>query len=318
MRYVYDDFYIFLSVTLQNGDKIEYLIDGQNRRIGRKVNGIITNRWIYSGQLYPVAEIDSTGNIVSTFNGSYLEKSAVIYRVIRDHLGSIRIVMNSQTGEIVQRIEYDEWGDVIYDSNPGFQPFGYAGGIYDFQTRITKFGFRDYDPQAGRWISKDPIRFLGGLSNLYEYAACDPINYYDLDGLQWTVVTVRYNDGEYGSQSYIIQPGLFPIQSYNMQTVGDNGTELEPGIYKYGVGLHRGKYKALNIYNLNSSRTVPDTRTDGQGCTATGINVHYGNKPGSSTLGTTGCHVTTKSDWDSYIGNFVSGSGGFYIYIDAR
>ena len=28
-------------------------------------------------------------------------------------------------------MDYDEFGNVIYDSNPGFQPFGFAGGLYD-------------------------------------------------------------------------------------------------------------------------------------------------------------------------------------------
>jgi hypothetical protein len=40
---------------------------------------------------------------------------------------------------------------------------------------------RDYDPSAGRWTSKDPIRFAGGL-NLYGYCGADPVNCIDLDG----------------------------------------------------------------------------------------------------------------------------------------
>lgn len=33
----------------------------------------------------------------------------------------------AQNGEIVQRIDHDEYGGVLADSDPGFQPFGYAG-----------------------------------------------------------------------------------------------------------------------------------------------------------------------------------------------
>jgi len=43
-------------------------------------------------------------------------------------------------------------GNVINDTNPGFQPFGFAGGLYDPDTRLTRFGVRDYDAETGRWI----------------------------------------------------------------------------------------------------------------------------------------------------------------------
>ena len=41
-----------------------------------------------------------------------------------DLYGSPRLVVDSQAGEIAQQIDYDEFGQVISDSNPGFQPFG--------------------------------------------------------------------------------------------------------------------------------------------------------------------------------------------------
>jgi RHS repeat-associated protein len=69
--------------------------------------------------------------------------------------------MRSDTGEIVQELDYDDWGRVIKDTNPGFQPFGFAGGLYDPDTGLVHFGARDYDPVTGRWKSKDPILFAG-------------------------------------------------------------------------------------------------------------------------------------------------------------
>jgi hypothetical protein len=41
----------------------QYQIDAQNRRVGRKVNGVVVARWLYSSQLAPVAELDSTGTV---------------------------------------------------------------------------------------------------------------------------------------------------------------------------------------------------------------------------------------------------------------
>ncbi|MCP4490087.1 MAG: RHS repeat-associated core domain-containing protein, partial [Gammaproteobacteria bacterium] len=84
---------------------------------------------------------------------------------------------------IAQRMDYDTWGNVTTDTNPGFQPFGFAGGIYDMHTELTRFGARDYDGVSGRWMSKDPIFFNGGDFNLYAYVLGNPVNFYDPDGL---------------------------------------------------------------------------------------------------------------------------------------
>jgi RHS repeat-associated protein len=56
--------------------------------------------------------------------------------------------------------------------------------LYDEQTKLTRFGARDYSAHEGRWTTKDPIGFDGGVSNLYEYVVNDPVNYFDPIGLQ--------------------------------------------------------------------------------------------------------------------------------------
>jgi RHS repeat-associated protein len=99
-------------------------------------------------------------------------------------IGSPRLIVNVATGEIVQKMNYDEFGYVTYDSNPGFQPFGFAGGLYDSHTKLVRFGARDYDASIGRWTVKDPIGFEGETSNLYQYVFSNPLNAADLNGLQ--------------------------------------------------------------------------------------------------------------------------------------
>ncbi len=159
--------------------------------MGKTVNGTLVQGFLYENQLEPVAELDGSGNLISRFVycgcgagniPQYMVKNGVTYRIISDHLGSPRLVVDVTSGAIVQRMDYDEFGTVILDTNPGFQPFGFAGGIYDRDTGLTQFGVRDYDPETGRWTAKDPIGFRGLDSNLYGYVFNDPINAVDLDG----------------------------------------------------------------------------------------------------------------------------------------
>jgi RHS repeat-associated protein len=200
--YTYDVFGNLSSVALPNGTQIEYVIDGQNRRIGKKVNGTLTQGFLYSGQLRPVAELDGSGNVVSRFVygtkinvPEYMVKGGVTYRIITDHLGSVRLVVDTGTGAIAQRLDYDEFGQVRQDTNPGFQPFGYAGGNYDLDTKLVRFGFRDYDAFTGRWTTKDPIRFAGG-PNTYGYVQNSPIESTDPLGLiEWPLdAPMPWND----------------------------------------------------------------------------------------------------------------------------
>jgi RHS repeat-associated protein len=103
--------------------------------------------------------------------------------LVVDHLGSVRLVVNVANGSIAQRMDYDEFGSLRIDTNPGFQPFGFAGGLYDSDTGLTRFGARDYDAVSGRWTAKDPILFRGGQENLYVYVGGDPVNRLDMEGL---------------------------------------------------------------------------------------------------------------------------------------
>ncbi len=170
-----------------NGDVIQYVVDGQNRRIAKKVNGIIAQRFLYAGNLIPIAELDSAGNIMARFVGMYIVKGGNTYRLVADHLGSIRMVVDVATGEVVQRIDYDEYGNELTNTNPDFQPFGFAGGVYDSQTKLERFGTRDYDASTGRWTAKDPIGFGGGDPDLYSYALENPVSFVDKDGLSCLV-----------------------------------------------------------------------------------------------------------------------------------
>lgn len=188
--YAYDPFGNLLSVTnSQTGPIAAYDADGLNRRIERRA-GSQVQRFLYDGQLRVVAELDGSNNVVSRFiyadginSPEHMVTSSGTYRFVKDHLGSPRLVVDVTTGVVAQRMEYDAWGVVLEDSAPGFQPFGFAGGLYDAATGLVRFGARDYDPEVGRWTAKDPIGFAGGTTLLYEYSNSDPVNYVDPTGL---------------------------------------------------------------------------------------------------------------------------------------
>jgi RHS repeat-associated protein len=187
--YSYDAVGNLRHASLPNGSSVDYVIDGRDRRIGVKVNGTLVRGWIYADGLRIVAELDGAGALVSRFvYGTRLNvpdlmiRSGETYRLVTDERGSVRLVVNVNTGAIAQRLDYDEFGRVFVDTAPSFQPFGFAGGLYDPYTSFVRFGARDYDPRTGRWTTRDPIGLGGGATNVYQYVFSDPINFIDPEG----------------------------------------------------------------------------------------------------------------------------------------
>ncbi len=137
-----------------------------------------------------VAEVEPSGALRSHFvyasqghSPDYMIRAGQLYYFTKDNLGSIKAVIDASSGTVAQAIHYDEFGRVLVNTNPGFQPFGFAGGHFDHETGLVRFGARDYDPEVGRWLSKDPILFSGGQGNLYSAVMNDPVNNIDPSGL---------------------------------------------------------------------------------------------------------------------------------------
>jgi len=188
--YDYDEMGNLLEVVLPGGDVIEYEHDARNRRVGKSVNGVFERGWVYKDQLNPIAEVDASGTVVARFvygaRGhvpDLVVRGGVTYRVVTDHLGSVRAVVDASTGVVVQEVDYDAWGEVLGDTNPAWQPFGFAGGLGDAGTGLVRFGARDYVGSLARWSARDPIGFRGGSGNLYRYAHNSPVLLRDASGL---------------------------------------------------------------------------------------------------------------------------------------
>jgi RHS repeat-associated protein len=163
------------------------------------VNGHARSSWLYTNEIFLVAELDSTGAVRNRYAYGTNEhvpdlmvQGGITYRIITDQLGSVRAVVDANTGAIAQRIDYDPWGVITTDTAPDFQSLGFAGGIQDRRTGLTRFGARDYEPGIGRWTSKDPIGFEGGSFSLMAYNDSDPISGSDPSGLEGTGA---YRDG---------------------------------------------------------------------------------------------------------------------------
>ncbi len=189
--YTYDAMGSLIAVSLPDGRLIEYITDGKGRRIGKMVNGVLTKQWIYRDQLKPVAELDGAGNLVGEF--IYGTKPNVpdlvirggnTYRIVSDQLGSPVLAINTvNSSDIPFQATYLAWGErTLGAGSDDWMPFGFAGGHFDPDTKLMRFGGRDYDPTIGRWVSKDPILFDGEQANLYVYVNNNPVNQSDAEG----------------------------------------------------------------------------------------------------------------------------------------
>jgi RHS repeat-associated protein len=185
----YDALGNLVTAGLPNGDLVEYLVDGMGRRVGKTKNGVLLKRWIYRDALKPVAELDGVGNLVAQFAYAaegklpdYVVRSGATYRVVSDHLGSPRYVVNvANSTDVPFTADHRSFGEVT-GAGLDWMPFGFAGGHFDPDTRLVRFGARDYDPMVGRWTRKDPALFDGLSTNLYSYALSDALNIWDDTG----------------------------------------------------------------------------------------------------------------------------------------
>ncbi|MGC9966483.1 MAG: RHS repeat-associated core domain-containing protein [Syntrophobacteraceae bacterium] len=184
-----------LSVAFPDGRLIEYLYDPLGRRIAKKINGNIVEKYLWKGRTILLAVYDGNDNLRMLFQYAdarmplAMTKDGINYYLSCDQVGSLRTVADT-SGNIVKELDYDSFGNVLSDSDPSFAvPFAFAGGLLDPDTGLVRFGARDYDPDTGRWATKDPIGFAGGDTNLYGHCLADPVNLVDPEGL-WVAQVV--------------------------------------------------------------------------------------------------------------------------------
>jgi RHS repeat-associated protein len=104
-----------------------------------------------------------------------------------DANGNLLCYVDCASGQVQARYEYDPFGRVILkEETPavaGRLHHQFSTKYRDDETGLSYCGYRYYDPETGRWLSRDPIGERGGV-NLYGMVGNDPVNHYDVLGLR--------------------------------------------------------------------------------------------------------------------------------------
>lgn len=171
------------QVTRPDGQVVTYKYDALGRRIERAKGGAWT-RFSYDGEDVVLDRL-SDGTTVEYANG--LEADEKLWLRVNggsplyfaeDQLGSTRALTDA-AGNVAEQVGYDSFGG---GAASALTRYGYTGREYDSDTGLYYYRARWYDPQAGRFLSEDPIGFEGGI-NWYAYVENDPVDLVDPDGL---------------------------------------------------------------------------------------------------------------------------------------
>jgi RHS repeat-associated protein len=164
--------------------KSEFAYDGLSRMIVRKeyANATATaseTRYLWCGDKVCEAR-DGQDNITSHYydEGEIQGTTSLFY--VKDHLGSVTDVVSAQ-GKSMGKLDYGPYGEQEKATGK-LTDFRYAGMLYHPNSGYYFTHYRVYDPETGRWLSRDPIGEEGGI-NLYGYVGGNPLRWIDVLGL---------------------------------------------------------------------------------------------------------------------------------------
>ena len=194
-RYDWDGAGQLARVLRPDGYAVEFTYDALGRRLSKRYRGRLT-RWVWDGnkplhEWQEVAVGPRAGGVEDLVTWLFEEHSFApaakltaqgAQSVVCDHLGT-PLELYDQWGRKTWQAQLDAYGAVRQGKGkPQDCPFRYPGQYEDVETGLYYNRFRYYDPEAGQYISQDPIRLNGGTA-LYAYVR-NPLAWLDPFGLE--------------------------------------------------------------------------------------------------------------------------------------
>jgi len=180
-----------LAAVIIGNQRTEFAYDGAGRLAGIRqlLNGseVSDRRFLWCDDEM-CEERDASGAVSKRFfaQGMKVETGpgAGAFYYTRDHLGSIRELTDA-SGNVRARYTYDPFGRRTRLAGDVDADFGLAGMFWAAEASLAITRYRAYDPEAGRWLSRDPLQDAEEAegANLYAYVADNPVNAVDPLGL---------------------------------------------------------------------------------------------------------------------------------------
>lgn len=167
-----------------------------------------------------------------------------IYLRTKDHLGSTSAVIDKETGELVERTNYQAFGSTESDYRPkrwrqarGHLKF--TGKTDDIQVGTIYFGARFYSAHLGRWLSPDPltIHAFSGDLNPYAYVRGRVARYADPVGLEERTAGGKDRQEHAGGYYTVVMPdGTIEIgEPVRQPTSFERGPRDSPAVDRMSV-----------------------------------------------------------------------------------
>jgi RHS repeat-associated protein len=219
--------------------RTEFTYDGQSRVVGIRqlMNGAeVSHRLLVWNGSRISEEHDTNGAVTKRFFAQGVQltmgTNAGIFYYTRDHLGSVRELTDAG-GNIRARYSYDPFGRRTKVNGDMDADFGFAGMFWSSEASLAFTHFRVYDPELGRWLSRDPLRNaeMEQGPNLYAYVRNEPVNGTDREGLAgsipgWGLNTVTTTLIALEVSDPDALPGFVEDLGLGAQNVAQHGTEI--------------------------------------------------------------------------------------------